>query len=132
MEWVDCSLCDRCKCDVVSCPRVRCNYRRAPGREWIRGSGRWCERHEKSIGCFGENTTRSYVTSRGARHPLPASWGWPLQFVALRGVALRSRAPCDLRAFLVAADNVSWATEITGLQVLHLWSLAFMKAESCS
>ena len=65
-----------------------------------------------------------------------STWRWELRMVALHGWMLARMSPCDLVAFLAGAGRVvrdcaSARVCLCGMDLVHLWAIAFLKWPKC-
>ena len=57
-----------------------------------------------------------------------SDWGWELNVIAKHGCYLQHMAPCDIEAFIAAANKlIPPGVPVTGHGLLQLWVAAFIK-----
>ncbi len=111
-------------CGLVTCNRNKARYYYCK-RKGQPASKQFCV---NSLGCGSlcadcENSRRT--TGKSATDE--GKWSWELRAVAQHGKFLNDMTPCDLTAFIKAADEIVGDGEVTGHALLRMWVAAFIK-----
>ena len=110
------SLCLACKCEKNDCAK-----RRMP-REI------YCAPHMQEQ----SNIKKSEYMNKWSVWTMKPAWPWELKMVAMHGWMLARMCPCDLEAFLGSASViVGKGNRLSGVTLVHLWSIAFLKWPKC-
>jgi len=102
---------------------------RKEGGSLVKTCCRWCAEHDAELSKKNIRVMQEAIGRDEHVFEFPTSWDWELRIVARHGWVLMEMSPCDYTAYRRFAPTLVdvAASEVTGVDLLHLWSIAYLK-----